>query len=411
MISKLSKLSILLMCVPLCGWAQISNVGGLTISEGATVSFLSEFVNLETGALINDGDLIIFSHFHNDGSVDFSSESNGLTAFKGSVPQYISGSQIMYFNNVNFNNSTDLPSTEAFGLSGEMSVENSVLFNSGIVNNKEFGGALIFQKNAEASGAFEGSFVDGLATKIGNNAFEFPIGNNGSYRALSINSPADENDIFSSQYFYENTNIHYPINNMSGILEVVNDKEYWLLNREVGTSEVMITLSWEEGLTDQDIYKEPLSDIRIVRWDETQQLWVNEGGAIDPVSKTITTSVAVDELGIFTLGRTNGVAELPDDVVIYNAVSANGDGKNDYFFIDNVQRLNNNEVQIFNRWGEKVFGTRDYDTSGNVFNGYAKEGMLVNKNKKLPTGTYFYVLTYDNNDGGAKKNRIYTFNS
>lgn len=71
-----------------------------------------------------------------------------------------------------------------------------------------------------------------------------------------------------------------------------------------------------------------------------------------------------------------------DTIVIYNAISPNGDGYNDFFRIENIEQFPDNEVKIFNRWGNLVFQARSYD---NTWDG-RYEG------KKLPDGTYFYRI-------------------
>lgn len=79
------------------------------------------------------------------------------------------------------------------------------------------------------------------------------------------------------------------------------------------------------------------------------------------------------------------------DVMAYNAVSPNGDGKNDVFhiaFIDVIEETRQNKVTIFNRWGDVVFETENYNNTTNVFSGNGKSG------KELPSGTYFYRIEY-----------------
>ena len=44
---------------------------------------------------------------------------------------------------------------------------------------------------------------------------------------------------------------------------------------------------------------------------------------------------------------------------IFNGITPNGDGFNDYFQIDGIDQFSNNNVKIFNRWGEVLFETTD----------------------------------------------------
>ncbi len=89
---------------------------------------------------------------------------------------------------------------------------------------------------------------------------------------------------------------------------------------------------------------------------------------------------------------------------IFNGITPNGDGLNDYFQIVGIENYGPNNVKIFNRWGVLVFETDGYggsDGKQNVFRGISEGRVTVQESKELPTGTYFYILTFqtDNNPG------------
>ncbi len=76
-----------------------------------------------------------------------------------------------------------------------------------------------------------------------------------------------------------------------------------------------------------------------------------------------------------------------NEIIVYNAVSSNGDTLNDYLRLENIQALSpKNQVLIYNRWGDEVFSISDYDNKTRVFAG------LTNGGSKLPAGTYFYKI-------------------
>ncbi|MBL7926992.1 MAG: gliding motility-associated C-terminal domain-containing protein [Bacteroidia bacterium] len=71
-----------------------------------------------------------------------------------------------------------------------------------------------------------------------------------------------------------------------------------------------------------------------------------------------------------------------DPIEIPSGITPNSDGKNDVFFIRNLQDYPINNLEIFNRWGMKVFEANSYQ---NNWSGQSNQG-------DLPDGTYFYIL-------------------
>ena len=74
---------------------------------------------------------------------------------------------------------------------------------------------------------------------------------------------------------------------------------------------------------------------------------------------------------------------------VYNAVTSNGDGYNDFFLIDCLEFFPGNTVKIFNRAGNLVYEESDYDNVGRRFEGFGNVGT---GDSELPAGTYFYVV-------------------
>jgi gliding motility-associated-like protein len=70
--------------------------------------------------------------------------------------------------------------------------------------------------------------------------------------------------------------------------------------------------------------------------------------------------------------------------------------------IRGIENYPNNSIKIYNRWGVLVYSTRAYNTQGNVFDGTSQGRVTVDKENKLPVGTYFYILEYEN-DGGKQQ--------
>lgn len=91
-----------------------------------------------------------------------------------------------------------------------------------------------------------------------------------------------------------------------------------------------------------------------------------------------------------------------DDIEVFNVVTPNGDGIHDVLTISGLENFPNNTIRVYNRWGVQVFQTRAYDTQGNVFDGTSEGRVTVDRDNKLPVGTYFYILDYENEFGEMK---------
>ena len=91
-------------------------------------------------------------------------------------------------------------------------------------------------------------------------------------------------------------------------------------------------------------------------------------------------------------------------VDVFNAVTPNNDGNNDYLFIKGLDCYTDNSIEIYNRWGVKVYETQGYDNSIRAFRGYSEGRVTINKSEPLPNGAYYYVLKYkDFNGNGLTK--------
>lgn len=391
----------LLLFTSLSITAQTSNFGELSILPDTQMSIVGDFNNTPTGIVMNDGELIVHSNFNNDGLFSYlDAVNNGLTRFEGTSVQQITGNQPMEFYNVLFNNTSTEPAIE---LIGDISIVNTAEFFRGVVKNDDFGGRIEFEQFADHINTSDASHVDGLVYKNRNTAFEFPIGDGGFYQKSAISVPDTNSDVFTSKYFFENSNAIYPHSLAIGVIELIDDVEYWTISREQGSSNVMVTLSWNNATTPPAITTGPTSAIHVVRWDEAQGFWVDEGGIVDDANQTVTTMAEVSSYGVFTLARVKEEIILPGNVIIYNAISPNDDNQNNFFFIDGISNFPNNSVQIFSRWGVKVFETTGYNETDNVFTGFSDGRATINKEEQLPTGTYFYVLNYEYNDGTTSR--------
>ncbi|RAW00970.1 Ig-like domain-containing protein [Pseudochryseolinea flava] len=70
--------------------------------------------------------------------------------------------------------------------------------------------------------------------------------------------------------------------------------------------------------------------------------------------------------------------------------SPNGDGQNDWWFIQGVEHFPGNVLNVFDRWGLLVYSVRGYDNATTIWNGTANKGAV--SGKIVDQGTYYYTL-------------------
>jgi gliding motility-associated-like protein len=76
--------------------------------------------------------------------------------------------------------------------------------------------------------------------------------------------------------------------------------------------------------------------------------------------------------------------EVIEDIKVYNAFSPNGDQINDFFDIENAYKFPDILVEVYNRWGARVFSSAGYSDD--------KRWDGTMNGKDVPTGTYYYVV-------------------
>ena len=138
-----------------------------------------------------------------------------------------------------------------------------------------------------------------------------------------------------------------------------------------------------------------LVEIGIIELPENGTTFVNPDNSVTYAPDNDFCAIERDSFTYFIsngVGRdtaTVSIQVLCEDITVYNGFSPNGDGVNDRFTILGIETFPDNEVTIFNRWGNEVFNRKGY-TNVEGWDG-TWMGNLV------PDGTYFYVI--DKGDG------------
>ena len=111
-------------------------------------------------------------------------------------------------------------------------------------------------------------------------------------------------------------------------------------------------------------------DNELIPGENRNPLTVSEPGSYYVVSRNHCGSSKSEVISVDNISQ--------NEFVFENVITPNGDGKNDFFYIDNT--IQNSALTIYDRWGMEVFQKHPYDNSWNAAN--------------LSDGVYYYSLRY-----------------
>ncbi|ANQ49296.1 hypothetical protein MY04_1922 [Flammeovirga sp. MY04] len=152
-------------------------------------------------------------------------------------------------------------------------------------------------------------------TKKGNDAFVFPVGDGTYYRPITMSAPAVTTDQFTASYYYASPNAAgYDSTALAGSLSKhINANEYWILDRDAGSSNVTVTLSWNSRTSNT-----PEADnLKVVRWDGIK--WDDhEGTPSGSASSGEIVSNLITSFSPFTI-HYEGSMDLPVELIHFNA--------------------------------------------------------------------------------------------
>ena len=308
-------------------------------AEGATAT-INAFGDISLDAVQNnDASIILLSNStldlkgnivrdSNFGNLDM--DSNATFILSGGGVQEIpdadltgSGTDSFVFTNLSINNTSGTP----FVLEGPIIVDNELILQNGIIQTSAVN-SLIVEDFATISGGSETAYIDGPIIKKGrtaSNSFIFPVGNNGIYAPIEMDSVSNASDQFTAQYFNstptDKTSVTSPLTHISS-------KEHWTFSKTSGSKDVNISLHWKDaarsGINDIGSLVVSMYDVNNagMGWKAIGQ--GNYGGSVVGSSEGwITNDLLCPppiEDGIYTFGSTAAAANpLPAELLEFSA--------------------------------------------------------------------------------------------
>ncbi|WPV01218.1 PKD-like domain-containing protein [Mucilaginibacter sp. cycad4] len=123
--------------------------------------------------------------------------------------------------------------------------------------------------------------------------------------------------------------------------------------------------------------------------DKVQYLWLPDAGlSNNKIKEPVVTGDADIAYTLYVtdvrgcVNQSQTIIKVSPDITVPNTFTPNGDGFNDYWEVKGLVAYENSTVDVFNRYGERLYHSMGYGMpwDGN-FNG-----------RQLPAGTYFYIV-------------------
>ncbi|MBT1699260.1 gliding motility-associated C-terminal domain-containing protein [Fulvivirgaceae bacterium PWU4] len=91
-----------------------------------------------------------------------------------------------------------------------------------------------------------------------------------------------------------------------------------------------------------------------------------------------------------------GQTGCSQSLLISEGVSPNGDDQLDRWIIEGIELYPNNNVKLYNVWGDLVFERKGYDNELHAWRGETNKGLKIGQ--EAPDGTYFYFIDLGNDN-------------
>lgn len=341
--------------------AQLVNSGSLvSITENAVVGVDANFLN--TGNIQNRGTVYIKRNWMNLGVYD---SLGGELIFNGTQSQRImnNGQNIdkLVISNGVKNLDDDLVITDA------LSLNNTIL----VVNEEA---NLTLGQGVLITGAGQSAYIDGRLSRVGTGDLFYPIGDDGEYLPATLvevlgNDPRVSLEAVSSR----------PTQELGGDLEEVVVDHYWILTADERYGGGFLSVPYETDSTNLVVGQATSETGRL----NTIGSIPKDGDAFSGIMTSKGNAVGT----FFTVARAPENTPLPPLKVV-NVLTPFQDGKHDFLRIENIELYPNNQVEVFDRQGNKVFSIQNYNNRDRVFRGSPNTGLY----SRLPDGNYFYTI-------------------
>lgn len=248
--------------------SEISIDGDIIMNAGAQQE---AFINIVDGGQVKLGGTI--SRLTDYGNLTMAGQ--GKLVFNGTSPQSIpvsklpsSGTDSLYFMNVEFDNTSGAPIT----LTEDMIIQDSLVLDNGKVITSA-SAKIVLEDGATITGGNSNSYIIGPVRKLGTSAGQsltIPIGSNEEFAPITLSPISNTNADITFRYASEPP--PFDIDTKQIGIDNISTDGYWTVEKNASAGNLGVTLNWEnsaeKGITE-------INDLLVVGWDGTE--WKNFG--------------------------------------------------------------------------------------------------------------------------------------
>jgi gliding motility-associated-like protein len=348
----------------------------ISIASQTLLTVPDSLVNNVNSTIINNGDLRISGAWVNLGTYDAGA---GQINFDSDLTQTINHSD-QSFTKLVISGAGEKMFSANITIESELDLQDGVLKSD---NNSK----IILNPGVVVSGGSDQSHIQGTIEVKGAGDWLFPMGNGSTYLPVEISNVTDPAAV-ATLTLHELT----PGQVLTSKTEItrVSTQRYWELELEAGTlnqSRIKLPV-YDEGDLTSDL------DFAVVAGSATALGPYASFGGLEITGTLSAGSVKSSQAPSVAFYALAALASEPD-IEVFNGVSENSDGINDFMKIINIEFYPKNKVSIFNRWGDRVFEMTGYNNAERNFRGESN----ISGTSKLPAGTYFYTIHLGNGSG------------
>lgn len=256
-------------------------------------------------------------------------------------------------------------------------------------------GLVSFGSKSITERADHNTHINGFVRSYNKENFIYPIGHDNILQPVHFKSEASD-AVMDFAYAHA---AHQSLEAESS-LEKVSDEFYWSIK---GQGDSRIHFSWNTFSNLDKLTDNKLENLTIAAFDGAQ--WKNIPAQLDEISfedgNTPTllsgsiSSIALMNPSLYsaiTLARIDSGGIY--DFEVSQAITPNGDGVNDTWFVEDILDHPNSSIRVFNRLGQVVFEAIGYQNDWH--------GNYKNNSESLPETSYFFTIDLEN-DGTVDK--------